>query len=194
MEDNMTAERNSLNFPSPIKLDSPSTPDAISVCRCLLSDGDSPKETEVPLRKQKIFSTVTRTENYLRERRIPELVRFIMAKVLASNTNNPVAYVKDLLDECMVFRAGIGNAPVLFEHRHLQAVVNSFDPSGRGWVTTGQVRRAYYTLGLPPPEPIEERMTTAELMNGLKETQERELLELLSAGIDKQEYQNINMM
>ncbi|KAF9811255.1 hypothetical protein SFRURICE_002624 [Spodoptera frugiperda] len=191
MEDNVTAEPNTFKFPSAIRLDSPPTPDAISVCRCLISGGDSPKEIEVPWRKQKIFSAVSRTENYLRERRIPELIRFLMAKVLASNSDNPVAYVKELLDECMIFRAGIGYAPVLFEQRHLEAVVKSFDPSGRGWVTTGQVRRAYYTLGLPPPEPIPERITTAELLEDLKETQERELLELLSAGMDKQEYQNI---
>ncbi|KAF9415642.1 hypothetical protein HW555_006787 [Spodoptera exigua] len=190
MEPNMAAERasTSFDFPPPLKLESMSSPDAISVCQCLLSGDDSTKEIEVPQRKQRIFSVVSRTENYLRERRIPELVRFLLAKIMCSNARNPVTYLQDLLDDCMIFRAGIGPAPVLFEQRHLEAVVKSFDPSGRGWVSTGQVRRAYITLGLPPPENIEERISTAELLEGLKETQERELLSLLCAGIETYEH------
>lgn len=89
----------------------------ITVCKCLTSAKSSLGEI-IPERKKLIFSTVSRTENYLRERRIPELVRFILTKILANNTKTNVAdLTAKLLDDCMIFRAGLGVAPVLFEER-----------------------------------------------------------------------------
>lgn len=55
----------------PTALDS----DIISVCDCLFNSGVSVKDTTVSQRKQKILSQCARIETYLRERRIPELIR-----------------------------------------------------------------------------------------------------------------------
>lgn len=92
------------------------SPPPISLCKCLLGS-ESQEEVIVSERKNLILSTVSRTENYLRERRIPELLRFLLTKILAYKGKNPVAYSEQLIDQCMLYRAGFGKAPVLYEDR-----------------------------------------------------------------------------
>lgn len=94
------------------------SPEPIEICKCLLPDEDSVEVVQTA-RKKKILSTVARTENYLRERRIPELIRFLITKIIASESRNPTEYTIKLLDECMLFRAGLGVPPVLYEDRYI---------------------------------------------------------------------------
>lgn len=96
-------------------------PEPISVCKCLI-DAELSEQIIVSPRKQKILSTVTRTEEYLRERRIPELIRFLLTKVIADGSNRPVTFLENLLNEAMLFRAGHGLAPVLYEDRHVNMI------------------------------------------------------------------------
>ncbi|XP_075972942.1 uncharacterized protein LOC142974454 [Anticarsia gemmatalis] len=156
-------------------------PEPIYLCKCLL-DSESSEKVVMPERKKNILSTVARTEEYLRERRIPELIRFLLTSVIAHGPSMPVAFLETLLDDCMLFRAGHGKAPVLYEDRHLQAVVKSFDPGNRGWLSSGQVRRAFTTLGITPKNNLEERVSTDEVFCVLKQCQESQLFHLLSAG------------
>ncbi|XP_022822305.1 uncharacterized protein LOC111353487 [Spodoptera litura] len=162
---------------------SPNPTEPVSLCKCLLSPEPS-KEEIISERKKMMFSAVFRTESYLRERRIPELIRFLLTKILARDPDSNVStYLSNLLDDCMIFRAGLGVAPVLFEDRHLKAIVNSFDPSQRGWLTVGQVRRAFMTLGLTPDDNLLDRTPTDIVFQSLKEKQELELFNLLAAGM-----------
>ncbi|XP_047984572.1 uncharacterized protein LOC125225084 [Leguminivora glycinivorella] len=160
-------------------------PQPIFLCKCLLSDDTIPPV--IPPRKLRILNAVDDAENYLRDRRIPELMRFLLTKVLSDGSNEPTTYLKELLDHCMLFRAGHGTAPVLYEDRHLEAVIKSFDPGRRGWLTSGQVRRLYATLGLTLEEYPHEKVSTAVIFKDIKRTQEVELLRLLSAGIPVEE-------
>ncbi|KAL0851135.1 hypothetical protein ABMA28_007000 [Loxostege sticticalis] len=163
------------------------TYEPISVCKCLI-DQDSSESIFISERKKQILSTVARTESYLRERRIPELVRFLLTKLLSSGSNKPIIYLEKLLNDCMLFRAGHGVAPVLYENRHLEAVVKSFDPGQRGWLSAGQTRRAFVTLGLTPEEPLEDRIPCDVVLNSLRKTQETELYNLLAAGMNMPEF------
>ncbi|XP_050362527.1 uncharacterized protein LOC126781633 [Nymphalis io] len=155
-------------------------------CKCVCGDTISEpisEHVELTGRKEFIFSIVTRTENYLRERRIPELIRFLFTKVIAHSPDQPVAFLEQLLDDCMLFRAGHGVPPVLYENRHLEAIIKSFDPALRGSLSTGQVRRLYTTLGLSYSEIPDERVPCDEVLKKLKEAQEIELAQLLGAGV-----------
>ncbi|XP_049876772.1 GPI ethanolamine phosphate transferase 1-like isoform X3 [Pectinophora gossypiella] len=84
-------------------------------------------------------------------------------------------------------RSSLGLPPVIYERRHLEAVVKSFDPGQRGWLSPGQVKRAFITLGLPPREITEEKLPTEEVLNELEAVQERELYHLVTAGSDREE-------
>lgn len=92
------------------------TYEPISVCKCLRDD-ESSEKVEISARKKKILSTVSRTESYLRERRIPELIRFLITKTVSEAPDKPMYYLEKLLDDCMLFRAGHGLPPVLYEDR-----------------------------------------------------------------------------
>lgn len=158
----------------------------ISVCKCLI-DQNSSEELVLSERKQRILTTVARTESYLRERRIPELVRFLLTKLLSQGPNKPIIYMEKLLNDCMLFRAGYGQAPVIYEDRHLEAVVKSFDPGQRGWLSAGQTRRAFITLGLTPDDNLEDRIPCDVVLKNIRTTQESELYELLCAGMEQAE-------
>lgn len=75
----------------------------------------------------------------------------------------------------------------LYRKRHLEAVIKSFDPGQRGWLSAGQVRRLYTTLGFTSEEYHDDRIYCDELLNNLIRVQEHDLLQLLAAGISKPE-------
>ncbi|XP_026758572.3 GPI ethanolamine phosphate transferase 1 [Galleria mellonella] len=156
----------------------------VSVCKCI-TEGSLSENFVISARKQQILSTVARTESYLKERRIPELLRFLVTKVIAETSNKPMDYLEKLLDDCMLFRAGHGPAPVLYERRHLEAVIKSFDPGQRGWLSTGQIRRIYTTLGITPPEIFEDKTSCEVVLNSLEKSQEIDLFSLVSAVGDR---------
>ncbi|XP_022821364.1 uncharacterized protein LOC111352904 [Spodoptera litura] len=153
----------------------------LPVCKCILSDEPS-QEVHIPEYKQRMLSSTLRTEEYLRERRIPELIRFILAKIIAANPSDPANYIVNLLEQCMLFRSGYGKPPVLYEDRHLKAIIKSFDPGDRGWLSAGQFRRAYITLGFLPDKTLQEKIPTDMAIKKLQATQELELFCLLNAG------------
>lgn len=91
----------------------PSCP--VYLCNCLLDDDND--NVEISARQHRILTTVFRTEEYLRMRRIPELIRFLLTKVLAHRPDEPLEFLEQLLNECMLFRAGHGPPPLLYEDR-----------------------------------------------------------------------------
>ncbi|XP_045503245.1 uncharacterized protein LOC123700123 [Colias croceus] len=158
------------------------------ICKCFLEPAISDEEVKISFRKEQVLNTVVRTETYLRERRIPELIRFLLTKLISQAPPKPIAFLEKLIDDCMLFRAGHGTAPVLFESRHLDAVIKSFDPCQRGWLSAGQVRRLYTTLGLVPEEFVEERVPVDLVFKSVKCCQEKELYNLLAAGTISDNY------
>lgn len=64
-----------------------------------------------------VLDIVPRTERYLRERRIPELIHFLLTKLLADSPDNPVEHIVKILDACMLNRVGLGSIPVIYEER-----------------------------------------------------------------------------
>ncbi|KPJ07615.1 hypothetical protein RR48_11171 [Papilio machaon] len=158
-------------------------PGVIYVCKCVCPESSS-ERVAISAHKKRILGIVSETENYLRERRIPQLIRFLISKILAQESDKPLLYLEKLLDDCMLFRAGVGTAPVLYENRHLEAVIKSFDPGQRGWLTAGQIRRLYATLGLAIKDEFNESMPCETVLKNVTEAQENELFDLISAGVD----------
>lgn len=64
--------------------------------------------------KVKSVQTCADTEKYLRKHRIKELLDFLMAHVIIHQPEDPVLYLADLLDECMLARLEIKDPPTLF--------------------------------------------------------------------------------
>lgn len=62
--------------------------------------------------------------------------------------------------------------------------MKSFDPGQRGWLSAGQMRRAYITLGLTPDDTCDESVSTDTALNNLRKAQEIELFSLIAAGMN----------
>lgn len=75
------------------------------------------------------------------------------------------------------------NSKLFLFLRHLEAIIKSFDPGRRGWISADQLRRMYTTVGLNCTDiPEDERIPTDDLQKKLTLDQEIELYDLVVAG------------
>lgn len=74
----------------------------------------------------------------------------------------------------------------------MEAVIKSFDPGQRGWLSAGQIRRLYTTLGLTLEDDLDDRNSTEMVFNNVKKAQESELLCLLTAGMSTEDVSEIS--
>ena len=54
---------------------------------------------------------------YLSERKIFELFNYLIGHLLVDEPADPIEYLFDLLDKCMLFRSGLCEPPLLFTPR-----------------------------------------------------------------------------
>lgn len=114
-----------------VKISSNYSSDQGSICKCSIPFKCMDKldiPTPIGFSQQLGFSehvlgTVSRTESYLKERRIPGLIRFLLTKLLADGPDRPTAHLIKILDDCMLYRAGLGHLPVLYEERFVITLV-----------------------------------------------------------------------
>lgn len=60
-----------------------------------------------------------KARRYLRKHKIFEFFQFLIAHLLSEAPDNPIQFLIDLLDKCLLYRAGFGNPPLLFEKPHI---------------------------------------------------------------------------
>lgn len=60
-----------------------------------------------------------KAQRYLRTHRIFEFFRFLTAHLVAELPENPLEFLINLLDRCLLYRSGFGDPPLLFEKPHL---------------------------------------------------------------------------
>lgn len=101
-----------------------SNPDPCCSCNCFCVENEKSSTDNIEISDRKLFilTTVARTESYLREHRIPELLRVLLTMILAHLPDKPVAFLEKLLDDYMLYRAGYGLPPVLFETRYIFSI------------------------------------------------------------------------
>lgn len=102
------------------------TCDCSMPCKCNKSDIPTPIGSSRKFRlSEHVLGIVSKTERYLKERRIPELVHFLLTKLLAETSDKPYEHLIKILDDCMLYRAGFGHLPVLYEERFVIMFVRS---------------------------------------------------------------------
>ncbi|XP_046608245.1 uncharacterized protein LOC124299230 [Neodiprion virginianus] len=85
---------------------------------------------------------------YLNEKKIFELFNFLIGHLLVDEPIDPIEYLYELLDKCMLFRAGLGEPPLLFTARHVESMFQSLDPGGLGSISLDQYKAGMTTLGI----------------------------------------------
>ncbi|XP_069685963.1 EF-hand calcium-binding domain-containing protein 10-like [Periplaneta americana] len=85
---------------------------------------------------------------YLQSRKIYDLFNFLIGHLLVEEPEDPVEFMVNLLDKCMLFRAGLCEPPLLFNTQHIESMFRALDPSGTGAITMVQYRTGLMTLGI----------------------------------------------
>nr|XP_022911315.1 uncharacterized protein LOC111422337 [Onthophagus taurus] len=87
-------------------------------------------------------------QKYLRIHRIFEFYQFLIAHLLGNMPENPIAFLLDILDKCIIYRASMGQPPLLFEKKHIEALFNLMDPMKLGYIDLNQYNTGMKTLGV----------------------------------------------
>jgi len=86
---------------------------------------------------------------YFTERRIQDLFQYMIGQLLANTPEDPLAFLKDLMDRCLMYRSQvIKSPPLLFDTRHTESVFYAFDPLKSGFITKKQYHKAMETIGI----------------------------------------------
>ncbi|KAB0796207.1 hypothetical protein PPYR_10268 [Photinus pyralis] len=102
-------------------------------------------EQEAPVGKSVLMR---RAQRYLREHKIFEFFQFIVAHLLSALPENPVEFIIDLMDQCMMFRSGLTKPPLLYDKKHLDCLFNLMDKMRTGHIEVDQYRTGMRTVGV----------------------------------------------
>ncbi|EFA00374.1 uncharacterized protein LOC103312206 [Tribolium castaneum] len=96
----------------------------------------------------KMTEAMKRARKYLRQHKIFQFFRFLIAHMLSEVPENPIQFLVDLLDKCLLYRSGFGNPPLLYEKAHLEQLFNLMDPMRTGFIEPDQYEIGMKTLGI----------------------------------------------
>lgn len=68
---------------------------------------------------ERMTQAMRMARRYFRQHKIFEFFQFLIAHMLSELPDNPIQFLIDLLDRCLLYRSGFGNPPLLFEKPHL---------------------------------------------------------------------------
>ncbi|KAF6201753.1 hypothetical protein GE061_004148 [Apolygus lucorum] len=84
---------------------------------------------------------------YFRRRMIMDLLQFMMNHLLAAEPDDPIDFLRGLLDQCLLFRSGhLKEPPILYGPEHLESVFKAFDPLNTNVMPMTQYIAAMRTL------------------------------------------------
>jgi hypothetical protein len=67
-----------------------------------------------PFQLQPVSSGEVKVSSYLEERRIADLLNFLIGHLTVERPDEPLSFLHELLDKCLLFRAGLIDPPLLF--------------------------------------------------------------------------------
>lgn len=85
---------------------------------------------------------------YLLEHRIFDFFQFITAHLLGASPENPIAFILELLNKCLLYRSHLGQPPLLFEIKHLDQLFNLMDRMKTGFIEFQQYGKGISSLGI----------------------------------------------
>ncbi|XP_023020398.1 uncharacterized protein isoform X2 [Leptinotarsa decemlineata] len=87
-------------------------------------------------------------QKYLRVHRIFDFFQFIIAHLLAKCPENPIDFILELLNKCLLYRSGMGEPPLLYDKKHISQLFCLMDRMGTGFVDLEQYKKGMATLGI----------------------------------------------
>nr|CAH7756881.1 unnamed protein product [Callosobruchus chinensis] len=98
-----------------------------------------------------IYSTSVSMKNaqkYLRVHRIFDFFQFIIAHLVQATPEDPITFILELLNKCLIFRSGRGKPPLLYQKNHIAELFNLMDRMKSGVIEVKQYHQGMTTLGI----------------------------------------------
>nr|XP_012144663.1 PREDICTED: uncharacterized protein LOC105662973 isoform X1 [Megachile rotundata] len=93
-------------------------------------------------------STLSATRNYLQERKIFDLFRFLLGHLIVNRPTDPIEYLHQLLDDCILFRSGNKHPRLFWMKSHIEAVFQNVNPGTSDLISLDRYKIAMKTLGI----------------------------------------------
>ncbi|CAH1367615.1 unnamed protein product [Tenebrio molitor] len=97
---------------------------------------------------ERMTQAMRMARRYFRQHKIFEFFQFLIAHMLSELPDNPIQFLIDLLDRCLLYRSGFGNPPLLFEKPHLEQLFYLMDRMRTGFIEVEQYESGMKTLGI----------------------------------------------
>lgn len=85
---------------------------------------------------------------YLLQHKIFDFFQFIVAHLLSASPDNPITFIMELLNRCLLYRSRLGQPPILYEKKHLDQLFNMMDRMRTGSIAPDQYKKAITSLGI----------------------------------------------
>lgn len=85
---------------------------------------------------------------YLLKHRILDFFQFVVSHLLGATPDNPIIFIIELLNKCLLYRSRLGQPPVLYEKRHLEQLFNLMDKMKSGNIEMTQYVNGITSLGI----------------------------------------------
>ncbi|KAF7272082.1 hypothetical protein GWI33_015101 [Rhynchophorus ferrugineus] len=105
-------------------------------------------EPEIEEFKYSTSKSICEAQKYLRNHRIFEFFQFIIAHLLSSGSDNPIEFILKLLNQCLLYRSGMGSPPLLYQKKHIQQLFRLMDKMKTGFVEKSQYVTGMKTFGI----------------------------------------------
>lgn len=85
---------------------------------------------------------------YLLRHRIFDFFQYIMAHLLGSSAENPITFIMEFLNKCLLYRSRLGKPPILYEKKHLARLFDLMDRMKAGYIDMNQYIKGITSLGI----------------------------------------------
>ncbi|XP_043258543.1 uncharacterized protein LOC122400874 [Colletes gigas] len=107
--------------------------------------------------QKNIAETKPEVRDYLEEKKIFNTFRFLIGHLIVNQPTDPIQYLYQLLDDCILFGSGLKEPRLFWMDRHVDSIFQSFDLSSSGVISLECYRTAMKILGIRSynPCPVE---------------------------------------
>ncbi|XP_029041939.2 uncharacterized protein LOC114875624 [Osmia bicornis bicornis] len=127
--------------------------------------------------KANTIRTLSETQDYLKERKIFDIFHFLLGHLIVHRPPNPIEYLYQLLDDCILFRSGFKGPRLFWMERHIEAVFQKVSTGTPNFLSENRYKTAMKILGIPyrnicpeerAPGHVDKETFCAEALNSME--------------------------
>ncbi|XP_076292601.1 uncharacterized protein LOC143214920 [Lasioglossum baleicum] len=100
-----------------------------------------------------ISETRCKGQDYMTKKQIFDTFHFLIGHLIVYQPIDPIPYLYQLLDDCILFRAGLKEPRLLWMERHLDSIFRNLDIHNSGYVSLDSYKFAMKLLNIHSYNP-----------------------------------------